>query len=57
MRYLNISQMAAMFQLSRTTVRKRLQAGGVQPLPERPAPRYPRYDMAVAGPALFRESS
>lgn len=53
MRYLNISQMAEMFNLSRDTIRKRLRLANVQAVKqERNAPLY---DMAVAGPALFRD--
>lgn len=53
MRYLNISQMAIMFDLSRDTIRKRLRLAGVPPA--RQDRNAPLYDMAVAGPALFRD--
>ena len=52
--YLNISQMADMLDLSRDTVRKRLRSAGIQPV--RQERNAPLYDMAKAGPALFRES-
>lgn len=54
MRYQNISQIAAMFDLSRDTVRKRLRAAGVSPT-KRDERRIGLYDMALVGPALFRE--
>ena len=49
-RYLNISQMAIMFDLSRPTVRSRLKAANVPKHKDGPVPIY---DMAKAGPALF----
>lgn len=52
MRYLNISQMAAMFDLSRTTVRARLRAAALDPV-KTDDRQVPLYDMALAGPALF----
>jgi DNA-directed RNA polymerase specialized sigma24 family protein len=51
LRYLNISQMAAMFALSRDTVRARLRRAGVTPA--RTTAKAPLYDMVQAGPALF----
>lgn len=50
-RYQNISQMAAMFVLSRATVRKRLKANQVKPSGQDRNAFV--YDMAIAGPALF----
>ena len=50
-RYMNISQMAAMFDLSRPTVRKRLKAANLPPVKSNDKP--PVYDMKKAGPALF----
>lgn len=55
MRYQNISDMAGMFQLSRDTIRKRLRAAGVMPV-KKDARRIGLYDMAIAGPALFKNS-
>lgn len=55
MRYLNISQIAEMFDLSRNTVRKRLRKAGLEPV-KKDARRHGLYDMALAGPALFSES-
>lgn len=52
MRYLNISQIATMFALSRDTVRKRLRSAGVAPA-KRGDRRIDLYDMAAVGPALF----
>lgn len=51
LRFLNISQMATMFDLSRDTVRLRLRKAGVKPVKQ--SVRAPLYDMAKAGPALF----
>lgn len=53
-RFLNISQIAVMFDLSRPTVRARLKQAGVVPIDAREHP--PLYDMARAGPALFGAS-
>jgi len=50
-RYLNISQIADMFALSRPTVRKRLRRAGVAP--HSTVGSVPLYDMARVGPALF----
>lgn len=50
-RYLNISQMAEMFGLSRDTIRARLRAGKISPTgKERNAPLY---DMTKAAPVIF----
>lgn len=54
MRYLNISQMARMFDLSRDTVRKRLREANVKPYSK--VANAATYDMAIAGPALFAGS-
>ena len=51
LRFLNISQMAMMFDLSRDTVRTRLRKAGVVPVKK--VANAPLYDMATAGPALF----
>ncbi len=51
LRFLNISQMATMFALSRDTVRARLRKAGV--VPAKTTSKAPLYDMAQAGPALF----
>ncbi|WP_372830536.1 hypothetical protein [Pontibacterium sp.] len=52
LRYLNISEIARMFQLSRDTVRARLVRAKLKPV------RHERnaglYDMSRVGPALFR---
>lgn len=50
-RYLNISQMAVMFNLSRATIRKRLKDQGVNPVTKKDNVNL--YDMAKAGPAIF----
>ncbi|ENM3928883.1 hypothetical protein DDM60_002664 [Vibrio cholerae] len=52
MRYMNITQIATTFDLSRDTVRKRLRSAGVEPamLGKK---KESLYDMAIAGPALF----
>ena len=50
-RYLNISQIADMFALSRPTVRKRLRQARVQEYST--VGNTPLYDMAKVGPALF----
>ena len=50
-RYLNISQIAAMFELSRPTVRKRLRRAGV--VPHSTSGNASLYEMAKVGPALF----
>lgn len=55
LRYLNISEIARMFQLSRDTVRARLVRAKLKPV------QYERnaglYDMRAVGPALFAEGS
>lgn len=51
MRYMNISQMAAAFLLSRDTIRQRLRRAGLKPA--RFEGRIGKYDMSKAGPALF----
>lgn len=51
LRFLNISQMAVMFDLSRDTIRTRLRKGGIKPAKQ--SAKAPLYDMAKAGPALF----
>ncbi len=50
-RYLNISQMAVMFNLSRATIRKRLKDRRVNPVKKKDNVNL--YDMAKAGPAIF----
>lgn len=50
-RFLNISQIALMFQMSRPTVRGKLRKANVSPINEQEHP--PLYDMAKVGPALF----
>lgn len=52
-RFLNVSQMAIMFDLSRPTVRTRLRTANVQPVKK--VKGVPVYNMAVAGPALFEK--
>lgn len=52
MRYMNISQMAITFDLSRDTVRKRLRAASVGRA-MKGGKGEDLYDMAQAGPALF----
>jgi predicted DNA-binding transcriptional regulator AlpA len=50
-RYLNISQMSVMFNISRPTIRKRLKDGKINPSKKSGALNV--YDMAKAGPAIF----
>ena len=50
-RYLNISQMAVMFNMSRSTIRKRLNEKLVKPVKKVDSVNL--YDMAKAGPAIF----
>jgi len=53
-RFLNISQIALMFEMSRPTVRGKLKKANVLPINEQEHP--PLYDMAKVGPALFSTS-
>lgn len=55
MRYMNITQIAVTFDLSRDTVRKRLRAANVSSAMKGKR-REDLYDMAQAGPALFVNS-
>lgn len=50
-RYLNISQIAKMFDLSRPTVRARINKAQIKPVDKEG--NAPVYDMARVGPALF----
>lgn len=52
MRYMNITQIAVTFDLSRDTVRKRLRAANVK-ASMKGRKREDLYDMAQVGPALF----
>lgn len=52
LRYLTISQMARMFAKSRDTIRQKMKAAGVKSID--PKAVHPRYDMSVAGPAIFK---
>jgi len=52
MRYMNITQIAVTFDLSRDTVRKRLRAANVRSA-MKGRKREDLYDMAQVGPALF----
>lgn len=51
LRFLNISQIASMFNLSRATVRARLRKAAIHPAKQSAVA--PLYDMAQVGPALF----
>lgn len=52
MRYMNITQIAVTFDLTRNTVRKRLRSANVTAA-MKGRKREDLYDMALVGPALF----
>lgn len=56
MRYMNITQIAVTFDLSRDTVRKRLRAANVS-AKMKGRRREDLYDMALVGPALFNNAN